>query len=163
MASDHKTRSERRPWRPATCTIGRWPTRIHGENRSFPSPIIFAYTPASLWGGGDQLSVNYPLIQYTQKSARPCAGNAVILKPAFVASWLHPPGELARKPVPPGRFNVFTARRVIGEALSSIPTSTDPRSRIDRGGPRIIQNTTINIKRVSLNWAARRPTGLRRR
>ncbi len=68
---------------------------------------------------------NYPLIHASQKIGPAlAAGNAVILKPASVASLACLRlGELALEAVAPGAFNVLTAGGVIGEALSSHPAS----------------------------------------
>ncbi|MEA4908245.1 MAG: aldehyde dehydrogenase family protein [Anaerolineaceae bacterium] len=140
-----------------------WPSRIHGETPVVSIPNHFAYTRREPVGVVAIIFPwNYPLIHYTQKSGPAlAAGNAVILKPASVASLACIRlGELAQEAgFPPGVFNVVTGPGgVIGEALSSHPHIDKIQVTGSTGvGRRIIQNSTINIKRVSLELGSKAP------
>ncbi len=140
-----------------------WPSRINGDTIPVSFPNMFVYTRREPVGViALIIPWNYPLIHASQKIGPAlAAGNAVILKPASVASLACLRlGELALEAgLPPGAFNVITGPGgVIGEALSSHP-------RVDKVqvtgstevGRQIVRNSAVNIKRVSLELGSKAP------
>ncbi len=140
-----------------------WPSKIAGETHDVSIPGNFVYTRREPVGVvAIIIPWNYPLIHAMQKSAPALAcGNAVILKPAKQASLAAIRlGELALEAgLPAGVFNVVTGSgAVVGEALSAHP-------QIDKVaitgstevGQRIIQNSTVNIKRLALELGSKAP------
>jgi len=143
-----------------------WPSKIFGETVPVSIPDMFVYTRREPVGVvGLIIPWNYPLIHSTQKiSPALAAGNAVILKPASVASLaILRLGQIGIEAgLPDGVFNVVTGPGgVIGRALSSHPDinkiqltgSTDV-------GRQIIQNSTVNIKRLTLELGSKAPNAI---
>ena len=140
-----------------------WPRRMTGETMPVSIPNLFVYSRREPVGVvGLIIPWNYPLIHSMQKAAPALAtGNAVILKPASVASLACLRlGELALEAgLPPGVFNVITGPGgVIGEAMAAHP-------RIDKlqftgstaVGRQIIRHSAGNIKRISLELGSKAP------
>ena len=140
-----------------------WPSRMVGETLPVSIPNFFVYTRREPVGVVALIIPwNYPLIHSMQKVAPALAtGNCVILKPASVASLACLRlGELGLEAgFPAGVFNVLTGPGgVIGEAISAHP-------RIDKVqvtgstevGRRIIANSAVNIKRISLELGSKAP------
>ena len=140
-----------------------WPSRLVGETIPVSIPNMFVYSRREPIGVVALIIPwNYPLIHSMQKVAPALAtGNTVILKPASVASLACLRlGELGLEAgLPAGVFNVITGPGgVIGEAISAHP-------QIDRVqitgstevGRRIIANSAINIKRISLELGSKAP------
>lgn len=140
-----------------------WPSKIFGETIPVSIPDMFVYTRREPVGVvGLIIPWNYPLIHSTQKIAPAlAAGNAVILKPASAASLaVLRLGELSLEAgLPDGVFNVVTGPGgVIGRALSGhtgiqkiqVTGSTAV-------GTQVIQNSAVNIKRLTLELGSKAP------
>lgn len=140
-----------------------WPSRLVGETIPVSIPNMFVYTRREPIGVVALIIPwNYPLIHSMQKVAPALAtGNTVIIKPASVASLaILRLGELALEAgVPAGVFNVITGPGgVIGEAISAHPNID--RVQITGStevGRRIITNSAVNIKRISLELGSKAP------
>lgn len=140
-----------------------WPSRVQGETIPVSIPDLFVYTHREPVGViAIIIPWNYPLIHFTQKVGPALAcGNAVILKPASVTSLTAIRlGELGLEAgLPEGVLNVIAGPgRLVGDALSShthidkvqITGSTEV-------GKQIIQNSAVNIKRISLELGSKAP------
>ncbi|MCC6146660.1 MAG: aldehyde dehydrogenase family protein [Anaerolineaceae bacterium] len=140
-----------------------WPSKIFGQTVPVSMPEMFVYTRRDAVGiVGLIIPWNYPLIHGTQKiSPALAAGNAIILKPASVASlamlYL---GELGLEAgLPAGALNVVTGPGgVIGQALSSHPGINKIQITGSTAvGKQIIQNSAVNIKRLTLELGSKAP------
>lgn len=140
-----------------------WPSRLVGETIPVSIPNMFVYTRREPVGVVALIIPwNYPLIHAMQKVAPALAtGNAVILKPASVASLACLRfGELALEAgVPAGVFNVLTGPGgIIGEAISSHPHIDKVQiTGSTEVGRQIIHNSAVNIKRISLELGSKAP------
>jgi acyl-CoA reductase-like NAD-dependent aldehyde dehydrogenase len=140
-----------------------WPSRMGGETVPVSIPNMFVYTRREPVGViALVIPWNYPLIHAMQKVSPALAtGNAVILKPAAVASLACLRlGELAIEAgFPAGVFNVITGPgSVIGAALSAHPQVDKIQITGSTAvGRQIIHNSAVNIKRVSLELGSKAP------
>ena len=140
-----------------------WPSRMGGETLPVSIPNFFVYTRREPVGVVALIIPwNYPLIHSMQKVAPALAtGNCVILKPASVASLACLRlGELGLEAgFPPGVFNVLTGPGgVIGEAISAHPNIDKVQvTGSTEVGRRIIANSAVNIKRISLELGSKAP------
>lgn len=140
-----------------------WPSRINGETIPVSFSNMFVYTRREPVGVvAIIIPWNYPLIHAMQKVGPAlAAGNAVILKPASIASLACMRlGELGLEAgLPPGVFNVITGPgRVIGEALSShLQVDKIQVTGSTEVGRQIVRNSAVNIKRVSLELGSKAP------
>ncbi len=140
-----------------------WPSRIFGQTVPVSIPNMFVYTRREPVGiVGLIIPWNYPLIHSTQKFGPAlAAGNAVILKPASAASLaVVRLGEIGLEAgLPAGVLNVVTGPgRVIGHALSSHPGINKIQVTGSTAvGRQIIQNSTVNIKRLTLELGSKAP------
>jgi acyl-CoA reductase-like NAD-dependent aldehyde dehydrogenase len=140
-----------------------WPSKIFGETVPVSIPDLFVYTRREPVGiVGIIIPWNYPLIHATQKfSPALAAGNVVIMKPASVASLaVLRLGELALEAgLPDGVLNIVTGPgSVIGNALSSHPEINKIQITGSTGvGKQIIQNSAVNIKRLTLELGSKAP------
>lgn len=140
-----------------------WPSKLEGVTHPVSLPGNFVYTLREPVGVvAIIIPWNYPLIHSMQKTAPAlAAGNAVILKPAQVASLACVRlGELALEAgLPAGVLNVVTGSgRVIGDAISRHPdidkVAITGSTEVGRA---IIQNSAVNIKRLSLELGSKAP------
>jgi acyl-CoA reductase-like NAD-dependent aldehyde dehydrogenase len=140
-----------------------WPSRLVGETIPVSIPNMFVYTRREPVGVVALIIPwNYPLVHSMQKVAPALAtGNAVILKPASVASLACLRfGELALEAgIPAGVFNVITGPGgIIGEAISSHPHIDKVQiTGSTEVGRQIIRNSAVNIKRISLELGSKAP------
>jgi acyl-CoA reductase-like NAD-dependent aldehyde dehydrogenase len=140
-----------------------WPRRMTGETLPVSIPNLFVYSRREPVGVvGLIIPWNYPLIHAMQKVAPAVAtGNAVILKPASVASLACLRlGELALEAgFPPGVFNVITGPGgVIGEAMASHPQIDKIQfTGSTEVGRQIIRHSAGNVKRISLELGSKAP------
>jgi acyl-CoA reductase-like NAD-dependent aldehyde dehydrogenase len=141
-----------------------WPSRLTGETVPVSIPNLFVYTRREPVGVVALIIPwNYPLVHAMQKVSPALAtGNTVILKPASVASLACLRfGELAIEAgFPPGVFNVITGPgAVLGAALSTHPQIDKVQITGSTAvGRQIIQNSAVNIKRISLELGSKAPT-----
>ena len=140
-----------------------WPSRLIGETLPVSIPNMFVYTRREPVGVVALIIPwNYPLIHSMQKVAPALAtGNTVILKPASVASLACLKlGEIALEAgIPAGVFNVITGPGgVIGEAIAAHPHIDKVQiTGSTEVGRRIIFNSAVNIKRISLELGSKAP------
>jgi len=140
-----------------------WPRRMTGETLPVSIPNLFVYSRREPVGVvGLIIPWNYPLIHAMQKAAPALAtGNAVILKPASVASLACLRlGELALEAgLPPGVFNVITGPGgVIGETMAAHPGIDKVQfTGSTEVGRQIVRHSAGNIKRISLELGSKAP------
>jgi acyl-CoA reductase-like NAD-dependent aldehyde dehydrogenase len=140
-----------------------WPSKLEGETHPVSIPGKFVYTLREPVGVvAIIIPWNYPLVHSMQKSAPAlAAGNAVILKPAQLASLACLRlGELGLEAgLPPGVFNVLAGSgRVVGEALSTHPgIDKIAITGSTEVGQQIIRNSAGSIKRLSLELGSKAP------
>ncbi len=143
-----------------------WPRRMVGETLPVSIPNMFVYSRREPVGVvGLIIPWNYPLIHSMQKASPALAtGNAVILKPASVASLACLRlGELALEAgFPPGVFNVITGPGgVIGEAMAAHPQIDKLQFTGSTAvGRQIIRHSAGNIKRISLELGSKAPNAI---
>jgi acyl-CoA reductase-like NAD-dependent aldehyde dehydrogenase len=135
-----------------------------GETLPVSIPNLFVYSRREPVGVvGLIIPWNYPLIHSMQKVSPALAtGNAVILKPASVASLACLRlGELALEAgFPAGVFNVITGPGgVIGEAMAAHPQIDKLQfTGSTEVGRQIIRHSAGNIKRISLELGSKAPS-----
>lgn len=140
-----------------------WPSKIFGQTAPVSIPDLFVYTRREAVGVvGLIIPWNYPLIHCTQKiSPALAAGNAVIIKPASVASLaILRLGEIGLEAgLPAGALNVVAGPGgVIGQALSNHPGINKIQVTGSTAvGRQIIQNSIVNIKRLTLELGSKAP------
>ncbi len=140
-----------------------WPSKIHGVTPTVNVPNHFVYTRREPLGVVALIIPwNYPLIHSMQKVAPALAcGNAVILKPAQVASLaMVRIGELVQEAgFPPSVFTVLTGKgSVIGQALAEHPgvnkIQVTGSTAVGRG---VIKASAGNLKRLALELGSKAP------
>jgi len=140
-----------------------WPTKIYGQTA--PSdPSHFNYTlrqPHGVVAG--VYAWNGPLLQMSYKAAPALAtGNTVVLKPAEAASLttLRFGELLAESELPPGVVNIITGYGA--EAGEALVTHRDVDKVTFTGsgrvGRHILEMSTNNLKRVTLELGGKSPT-----
>lgn len=140
-----------------------WPSKIFGQTVPVSIPEMFVYTRREPVGiVGLIIPWNYPLIHATQKAGPAlAAGNTVILKPASAASLaVIRLGEIGLEAgLPAGVLNIVTGPGgVIGRALSGHPGINKIQVTGSTAvGRQIIQNSTVNIKRLTLELGSKAP------
>jgi acyl-CoA reductase-like NAD-dependent aldehyde dehydrogenase len=143
-----------------------WPSKIEGITHPVSLPGNFVYTRREPVGVvAIIIPWNYPLIHAMQKVGPAlAAGNAVILKPAKLASLACIRlGELALEAgLPAGVFNVVTGSgAIIGEALSAHPGLDKVAiTGSTEVGQQIIRNSAVNIKRLALELGSKAPNSI---